>query len=58
MALAVAVLNVQPRKIRLEPGGELFGDIDAAVLAAGAADADGEVGAVAALDEAGSQVLR
>ena len=53
MALAVAVLNVQPRKIRLEPGGELFGDVHAAVLATGAADADGEVGAVAALDEGG-----
>ena len=36
----------------------MFGDVHAAVLPAGAADADGEVGAVAALDEGGQPVFQ
>ena len=58
MALAVAVFDVQPGEIRFEQGGDLFGDVHAAVLAAGAADADGEVGAVAALDEGGQPAFQ
>ena len=58
MALAVAVFDVQPGEIRFEQGGDLFGDVHAAVLAAGAADANGEVSAVAALDEGGQPVFQ
>ena len=53
MTLAVAVFDVQPGEIRFKQGGDLFGNVHAAVLAAGAADANGEVSAVAALDEGG-----
>ena len=52
------MLNVQPRKIRLEQGGNLFGNVHAAVLTAGAADANGEVSAVAALDEGGQPAFQ
>ena len=58
MTLAVAVFDVQPGEIRFKQGGDLFGNVHAAVLAAGAADTNGEVSAVAALDEGGQPVFQ
>ena len=58
MTLAVAVFDVQPGEIRFKQGGDLFGNVHATVLAAGAADANGEVSAVAALDEGGQPVFQ
>lgn len=53
VGFSVAVLDMQAGEVGFEQGADFFGDVHAAVLAAGAADANGEVGAVAALDEGG-----
>ena len=58
VGFSVAVFDMQAGKVGFEQGADFFGDIHAAVLAAGAADANGEVGAVAALDEGWQPVFQ
>ena len=53
VGFSVAVFDMQAGKVGFEQGADFFSDVHAAVLAAGATDTNGEVGAVAALDEGG-----
>ena len=58
VGFSVAVLDMQAGEVGFELGADFLGNVHAAVLAAGAADADSEVGAVAALDEGRQPVFQ